>query len=335
MCQSKGQGGRRCDIGRTLGQKISRKEYLEKIGNEVPEELTNQIKVLKKEHEEYLDHLSKKEQKRQDNLKAKQEREQRRKERVARKEEEAKLKEQKLANKKTPAKIPVQLYLSPKEDADFNEVATTSFLETKKDNGELETFLNKSAQSNKDKEFVEYSEWVKENGEAPEAYLSSYGLTVKQASVLSRERLYEGVREKVEGKITLTEQGNKAISDDTLVLEKAERGIVGRVQSNYNKQGDNSTRSVKRDLMLTEAGNARVERIAKIFNISKGDVLRNQVTGTDHRVRQFHQSIPKYVSRRNTIMEYEKEGGDYRKKGESISEMYERLISDDTITLKD
>lgn len=335
MCQSKSDGGKRCDLSRRIKNKIDKKEYLERYGREVPEELITQIDTLKKEHSKQEQEKAEKHEKRLTKQEAEKQRDERRKKRLARKEEEAKRKEQKLANKKASANTPVQLYLSPKEEADFNEIAVTSFLESKKENGELEDFLNKAAHSNKEKEFVEYSEWVKENGEAPEAYLNSYGLTVKKAAALSRERLYEGVREKVEGKIVLTEQGNKAISEDVIVLEKAERGIVGRVQSNYNKQGDSSTRSVKRDLMLTEAGNARVERIAKIFKISKGDVLRNQVTGTDHRVRQFHQSIPKYVSRRNIIAEYEKEGGEYRKKGESVSEMYERLISDETITLKD
>lgn len=333
MCQSKSNGGRRCDLGKTLKNKEEKAAYIKKSGQDIPKELVEEIVAIKAEHAIYEQEQVLKEDKRKNGIKAKEARDSRRIARQERKEQLVKEQEALSANKKVPAIKALQLYLSPKENQAFNEIAVTTFLATKKENGTLTEFLNKSAKTT-NKDFVEYDVWKEENGEAPEAYLNSYGLTVKGASTSGRERLYDGIRDKVEGPIVLTSRGDKAISEEAPVLQKIERGIVGRVQSNYGKQSDNSTRSEKRDIMLTEEGNTRVERIAQIFNISKGDVLRNQVTGTDHRIRQFHQSIPKYNSRKNVIASYEKEGGDYRKKDETVSEMYERLISDGSIELK-
>lgn len=328
MCQSKAQGGRRCDIGRTLKGKIDKKEYLEKIGREVPQELEQEISTLTQEHAAYEKHLEEKEQKRLENIKAKEERLARRQERVARKAKQEEEKARKLAEKQNPVNVPVQLYLSPKEAALFDETAATTFIKDKKEKGELAEFLNKAVSARHENP-VSYEEWVNENGETPEAYLNSYGMDIKTAAKATRERLYDGVRDKVKGDVPLTASDNYLEQG----LQKVKRDRVGRVQSNFGK--DNSTRSVKKDLLLTADENARVERIAQIFGISKGDALRNQVTGIDHRIRQPHQSVPKYLERYESFKEYEVEGGKYRKTGETVQEMYSRLISDPNINLAD
>lgn len=335
MCQSQANGGRRCDIGKRLGNKVSKAEYLEKTEQTVPSELVEEIKVLKKEHNDYQAHMEKKTEKRAAAIEEKKAREERSKLRKERQEQEAKEKAFKIANKKPSAVKPVQLYLSPKENQKFQELAISEFVSRKTNDGSLNTFLNKAAERKANKEgksFTTYEEWSKNNGNAPEAYLAEYDLNVNEAGKLTRERVYDGVREKIEGKITLTNAGNKAVTSE-FVVPQAQRSVRGRVQSNFGNQDDNSVRSEKTDIMLTEEGYQRVERISAIFGISKGDVMRNQANGIDNRIRQHHQGIAKYETRKANIAEYEKEGGKYRKKGESLDVFYERLITDREIVL--
>lgn len=329
MCQAKIDGGRRCDISKTLKAKLSKKKYLVKDNLPVPEELDNEIETLTKEHSEYNKRIDEKKTRQEERKALAKERAARRAEREERKKNEEALREERKTLSKEKARNASQLYLSRSEHREIQKVATETFISKKKENGTLENFLNLAAERKAKKEGTEFVPY-NGNSDAKE-YLKSNGLDIREAGQLTRERIYDGVRERIEGKVTLTSLGNASITGE-FHRDKPQRSVCGRVHTNYGSD-DGSTRSEKTDILLTDEGQYRVERIAKIFGIKKSDALRNQALGIDHRIHQYHQGEKAYELRKERIAEYEQEGGAYRKPGESLESLYERLISDDGILL--
>ena len=335
MCQSKANGGRRCEFSTHTRKKITQlenqaKEFIQN-GRTVPPLLDNKLDslyVAADKHEAEIAIVD-----------------EAKKQKLAIREAQKQEKEAKKAEKEAKSRYysgsgrteEVKIHFTEIEKAEILGAAKTSELARLKEEGTATQWAEIAVKAHVETaKFVSYDDYLAntDNGSI-ESYLDVNKVSFLDACKSNRTRPYDSLRQKIAGIPTITKTGENYVNGGANSSEALIRmEHPGRRPSTFGteQQGLNRVATVR--LNLDKDTLVRADRIAQVMDIKRSDAIRCLALGIDPYKYQQHMSVNSFNKRMAKIKLFETVGFGLRLEGESREDFYTRLINDPTISVE-